>query len=139
MATAYRAVEASAPGQLTLVERPLVEPGPGQVRIRVEAAGVCHTDSVTVEGIWPGITFPRVPGHEIAGRIDAIVKGIEGWKVGQRAALGCLVASAVNARLVGVGTSSIVQIRPLQGLPRTEVMRRSLLPKLAPLPPCRMI
>ena len=88
MATAYRAVEASAPGQLTLVERPLVEPGPGQVRIRVEAAGVCHTDSVTVEGTWPGITFPRVPGHEIAGRIDAIGKGVEGWKVGQRAALG---------------------------------------------------
>jgi len=68
MATAYRVVEASAPGQLTLVERPLVEPGPGQVCIRVEAAGVCHTDSVTVEGIWPGITFPRVPGHEIARR-----------------------------------------------------------------------
>ena len=88
MATAYRAVEASAPGQLTLVERPLVEPGPGQVRIRVEAAGVCHTDSVTVEGTWPGITFPRVLGHEIAGRIDAIGKGVEGWKVGQRAALG---------------------------------------------------
>ena len=88
MATAYRAVEASAPGQLTLVERPLVEPGPGQVRIRVEAAGVCHTDSVTVEGTWPGIRFPRVPGHEIAGRIDAIGKGVEGWKVGQRAALG---------------------------------------------------
>jgi D-arabinose 1-dehydrogenase-like Zn-dependent alcohol dehydrogenase len=88
MATAYRAVEVSAPGQLTLVERPLVEPGPGQVRIRVEAAGVCHTDSVTVEGTWPGITFPRVPGHEIAGRIDAIGKGVEGWKVGQRAALG---------------------------------------------------
>ena len=88
MATAYRVVEASAPGQLTLVERPLVEPGPGQVRIRVEAAGVCHTDSVTVEGTWPGITFPRVPGHEIAGRIDAIGKGVEGWKVGQRAALG---------------------------------------------------
>ncbi len=88
MATAYRAVEASAPGQLTLVERPLVEPGPGQVRIRVEAAGVCHTDSVTVEGTWPGITFPRVPGHEIAGRIDAIGKGVEGWKLGQRAALG---------------------------------------------------
>ena len=60
MATAYRAVEVSAPGQLTLVERALVEPGPGQVRIQVEAAGVCHTDSVTVEGTWPGITLPRV-------------------------------------------------------------------------------
>jgi alcohol dehydrogenase, propanol-preferring len=88
MATAYRAVEVSAPGQLTLVERALVEPGPGQVRIQVEAAGVCHTDSVTVEGTWPGITLPRVPGHEIAGCIDAIGKGVEGWKVGQRAALG---------------------------------------------------
>lgn len=84
----YRAIEITAPGKLKLVERPIREPGRGQVRLKVEAAGVCHSDTMAIEGQWPGITFPRVPGHEIAGRIDALGEGVEGWKVGQRAGVG---------------------------------------------------
>src|ERR1700694_1481635 len=62
--TTYKAYEITSPGQFTQVVRPLVEPGPGQVRLRVEACGVCHTDSATVDGQFPGLAFPRVPGHE---------------------------------------------------------------------------
>jgi alcohol dehydrogenase, propanol-preferring len=65
----YRAVQASAAGKLELVTRPLTEPPPGNVRIRVEACGVCRSDVLTVEGVGPGLTFPRVPGHEVVGRI----------------------------------------------------------------------
>ena len=72
MQDTYKAVEVSAPGTLRLVERPLKEPGAGQVRIRVEACGVCHSDAATVTGAWPGLTLPRVPGHEVVGRIDAL-------------------------------------------------------------------
>jgi D-arabinose 1-dehydrogenase-like Zn-dependent alcohol dehydrogenase len=71
-------------GPLHLAERNIPEPGPGEVRVRVEACGVCHSDSLTVEGIFPGLTFPRVPGHEIAGRIDAVGDGVQGWTVGKR-------------------------------------------------------
>jgi NADPH:quinone reductase-like Zn-dependent oxidoreductase len=60
--------------------KPLVDPGPGQVRIRVEASGVCHSDAGTVEGFFP-ISWPRVPGHEIVGRIDALRSGVRGWAV----------------------------------------------------------
>lgn len=88
MATSYRAVEVSTPGVLKLVERPLVEPGSGQVRIRVEASGVCHSDTLTIEGTLPGITYPRVPGHEIAGYIEAVGAGVERWQVGQRVGVG---------------------------------------------------
>jgi D-arabinose 1-dehydrogenase-like Zn-dependent alcohol dehydrogenase len=69
-------------GALELVERPLPEPGPSQVRIKVEACGICHSDSFTVEGLFPGITYPRVPGHEIAGHIDAIGPEVTSWRVG---------------------------------------------------------
>src|SRR5438094_2779178 len=68
----YKAVEVSAPGTLRVVERPLSEPGAGQVRIRVEACGICHTDAATVTGSYPGLTLPRVPGHEVVGRIEAL-------------------------------------------------------------------
>jgi len=74
------------------VERQLDEPGPGQVRIRIEACGVCHSDSGTVEGSFP-IDWPRVPGHEVVGRIDAIGSGVQGWKVGQRVGVGFLGGS----------------------------------------------
>jgi alcohol dehydrogenase, propanol-preferring len=61
MADTYKAVEASAPGTLRMVERPIPNPGPGQVRIRVEACGVCHTDAFTVEGLYPGLSLPACP------------------------------------------------------------------------------
>ena len=88
MATTYKAVEVPTPGVLKLVERPIVEPGAGQVRIRVEASGVCHSDAATIEGQWTGITYPRVPGHEIAGYIEAVGEGVEQWQVGQRVGVG---------------------------------------------------
>jgi D-arabinose 1-dehydrogenase-like Zn-dependent alcohol dehydrogenase len=88
----YRAVQAVSPGKLELTQKPLAEPCPGHVRIRVEACGVCHSDSGTVEGVFP-IEWPRVPGHEAVGRIDAIGAGVEGWKVGQRVGVGFLGGS----------------------------------------------
>ena len=91
-ATTYRAVQAVAPGKLELVQKPFTEPPPGHVRIRVEACGVCHSDSATVEGILP-IQWPRVPGHEAVGRIDAIGEDVQGWALGQRVGIGFLGGS----------------------------------------------
>jgi propanol-preferring alcohol dehydrogenase len=88
--TTYRAVQVSKPGRLDLVERELTAPAPGKVRIRVEACGVCHSDSATVDGMFPGVTYPRVPGHEAVGRIDALGDGVQGWAVGQRVGVGFL-------------------------------------------------
>src|SRR5271154_2932546 len=85
----YRAVQAVAPGRLELVRKPIRDPGPGEVWIRIEACGVCHSDSATVEGVLP-IEWPRVPGHEAGGRIDVIGEGVEGWAVGQRGGGGFL-------------------------------------------------
>lgn len=75
---------------MEIVQRPIPEPGPGEVRIRVEACGVCHTDALTVNNVPPGLTYPRVPGHEVAGRIDALGAGVSGWQVGQRVGVGFL-------------------------------------------------
>src|SRR5271156_1119780 len=88
----YRAVQAVAPGRLELVRKPIRDPGPGEVRIRIEACGVCHSDSATVEGVLP-IEWPRVPGHEAVGRIDVFGEGVEGWAVGQRVGVGFLGGS----------------------------------------------
>jgi propanol-preferring alcohol dehydrogenase len=89
-AVTYRAIEVPRPGEFSEVRKPLQDPGPNQVRIRVEACGVCHSDSATVDGIFPGITYPRVPGHEVVGRIDALGPGVQGWAVGQRVGVGFL-------------------------------------------------
>jgi len=62
-------------GNWELVERDIPQPGPGQVRVKVEACGICHSDVLIKEGFWPGIQYPRVPGHEVAGRIDAVGSG----------------------------------------------------------------
>src|SRR5262249_40507141 len=88
MTSTYTAVEVSSPGKFRVVERPLVAPGAGQVRLRVEACGVCHSDAATVEGKFPGLEYPRVPGHEVIGKIDALGPGVAGWAVGQRVGLG---------------------------------------------------
>jgi propanol-preferring alcohol dehydrogenase len=89
MNTTYKAIELSGPGKFSEVRKPLVDPGPGQVRIRIEACGVCHSDAATVEALFP-IDFPRVPGHEVVGRIDAIGSGVQGWTVGKRVGVGFL-------------------------------------------------
>jgi D-arabinose 1-dehydrogenase-like Zn-dependent alcohol dehydrogenase len=84
-----RAVQVSRPGgPLELVEREIPELGEGSVRIKVQACGVCHSDSLMKEGLWPGLQYPRVPGHEVAGVIDAIGPGVVGWKAGQRVGVG---------------------------------------------------
>jgi D-arabinose 1-dehydrogenase-like Zn-dependent alcohol dehydrogenase len=76
-------------GPLELVERPIPEPQPGTVRIRVQACGICHSDVITKEGHMPGITYPRVPGHEVVGVIDAVAEGVpQGWQIGQRVGVG---------------------------------------------------
>jgi D-arabinose 1-dehydrogenase-like Zn-dependent alcohol dehydrogenase len=84
-----RVVQVAAPGApLELVEREVPSPGNGEVRIRVEACGICHSDAFTIEGGFPGIRYPRVPGHEVAGRIDALGPRTEPWRAGQRVGVG---------------------------------------------------
>lgn len=75
-------------GPLEIVEREIPDPGAGFVRVKVEACGVCHSDSFTKEGTWPGVQYPRVPGHEVAGTIDAVGAGVAGWTSGQRVGVG---------------------------------------------------
>src|SRR6266576_946658 len=75
-------------GDFELVEREIPEPGRGQVRVKVEACGICHSDFVVKDGLWPGLQYPRVPGHEVAGRIDAVGDGVTNWKSGQRVGVG---------------------------------------------------
>src|SRR5499433_3751483 len=89
MNATYKAIAVPRPGEFSEVMKPLVDPGPNQVRIRVEACGVCHSDSGTVEGLF-AIDWPRVPGHEVVGRIDALGSGVQGWAVGQRVGVGFL-------------------------------------------------
>jgi D-arabinose 1-dehydrogenase-like Zn-dependent alcohol dehydrogenase len=75
-------------GPFEIVERPIPEPGPGEVRIKVEACGVCHSDAFTKLGMFPGIMMPRVPGHEVIGRIDALGVAVQGWTSGDRVGVG---------------------------------------------------
>lgn len=89
MNATYKAIQVTRPGEFAAITKPLLDPGQGQVRIRVEACGVCHSDSGTVEGMFP-IEWPRVPGHEAVGRIDALGEGVQGWELGQRVGVGFL-------------------------------------------------
>jgi D-arabinose 1-dehydrogenase-like Zn-dependent alcohol dehydrogenase len=103
-------------GDFELVERDIPEPGAGQVRVKVEACGICHSDVLVKDGLWPGIQYPRVPGHEIAGRVDAIGDNVVEWKKGQRVGVGwhgghCFVcvqckrgdfAMCVNRKVTGI-------------------------------------
>src|SRR5450432_41843 len=84
-----RAVQVSkAGGPLEMTEREIPVRGPGFVRVRVEASGICHSDVLTKDGLWPGLAFPRVPGHEIAGVVDAVGPGASIWSAGDRVGLG---------------------------------------------------
>jgi len=84
-----KAAQISQPGRgFEVVEREIPEPGAGQVRIKVEACGICHSDVLVTEGKWPGIQYPRVPGHEVAGFIDKVGPGVSAWKKGQRVGVG---------------------------------------------------
>jgi D-arabinose 1-dehydrogenase-like Zn-dependent alcohol dehydrogenase len=112
-----KAVQVPKPGaDFELVEREIPEPGPGHVRIRVVACGVCHSDVVTKDGLFPGISYPRVPGHEVAGVIDELGPGVSGWKRGERVGVGwhggqdgtCLAcrrgdfANCANVKICGI-------------------------------------
>ena len=77
-----------AGGPLELVTREVGEPENGWIRIKVEACGICHSDSLVKEGMWPGIKYPRVPGHEVVGVVDALGAGVTEWKIGQRVGIG---------------------------------------------------
>ncbi|MGA2140049.1 MAG: alcohol dehydrogenase [Verrucomicrobiia bacterium] len=84
-----RAVQVPRPnGPFEIVEREIPAPGAGSVRIKVQACGICHSDALTKEGHWPGLQYPRVPGHEVVGLVDAVGTGVVGWTVGQRVGVG---------------------------------------------------
>jgi len=88
MASMKVAQISKAGGPFEIVERDIPQPGPGQVRIKVEACGICHSDSLVKQAAFPGLQLPRVPGHEIGGRIDAVGAGVVQWKPGQRVGVG---------------------------------------------------
>ncbi len=77
-----------AGGPFEIVERPIPEPGAGLIRVKVQACGICHSDSVTKEGLFPGIQYPRVPGHEVVGTVDEVGAGVAGWTPGERVGVG---------------------------------------------------
>jgi D-arabinose 1-dehydrogenase-like Zn-dependent alcohol dehydrogenase len=105
-----------AGGDWELVERDIPEPGAGQVRVKIEACGICHSDALVKDGLWPGLQYPRIPGHEIAGRVDALGDNVTPWEVGQRVGVGwhgghCFVcapcrsgdfAMCVNRKVTGI-------------------------------------
>ncbi len=89
MSTTMKAARIGKPGgDWELVERDIPEPAAGQVRVKVEACGICHSDVFVKEGLWPGLQYPRVPGHEVAGRVDAVGDRVTEWKKGQRVGVG---------------------------------------------------
>jgi len=123
--------EANAP--FRLVERPIPDPKTGEVRIRVEACGICHSDMYAKTGAFPGIAYPRIPGHEVAGVIDAVGAGVTGWRPGQRVGVGWLAGycgrcvacrrghfiDCINARIPGItmdGGYAEYMIAPVEGL-----------------------
>jgi D-arabinose 1-dehydrogenase-like Zn-dependent alcohol dehydrogenase len=103
----------TAKGPYQIVEREIPEPGAGQVRIRVQASGVCHSDAVTKEGLFPGIQYPRVPGHEVAGVIDAIGAGVVGWKTGERVGVGWHGGHCGHCDACRRGDFLVCQVAPL--------------------------
>ena len=117
MNSKMKAAQISKPGgDWELIERDVPDPGAGQARVKVEACGICHSDSLVKEGLWPGLQYPRVPGHEIAGRIDAVGENVTTWTKGQRVGVGwhgghCFVceqcrrgdfAMCVNRKVTGI-------------------------------------
>jgi D-arabinose 1-dehydrogenase-like Zn-dependent alcohol dehydrogenase len=89
MSTRMKVAQISKPnGDWEVVERAIPEPNAGQVRLKVEACGICHSDVMVKEGFWPGLQYPRIPGHEVAGRIDAAGDNVSAWSIGQRVGVG---------------------------------------------------
>ena len=118
-----------------IVEREIPQPGPGAVRIRVQACGICHSDVITKEGLFPGISYPRVPGHEVAGKIDEVGAGVKEWKKGERVGVGwhggqdgtCLACrrgdfvNCANVKICGISCDGGYQeyiVAPVEALAR---------------------
>ena len=118
-----------------IVEREIPQPGPGAVRIRVQACGICHSDVITKEGLFPGISYPRVPGHEVAGKIDEVGAGVKEWKKGERVGVGwhggqdgtCLASrrgdfvNCANVKICGISCDGGYQeyiVAPVEALAR---------------------
>ena len=97
-------------GDFEIVQREIPEPDAAQVRIRVQACGVCHSDVLTKEGLWPGIQYPRVPGHEVAGIIDEVGAGVSAWNKGQRVGVGWHGAKTTPVASAGVEIFAIAGI-----------------------------
>src|SRR5256712_8085221 len=116
MSRSYKAVQAAQPGKLEVVERAIIEPALGQIRIRVEACGVCHSDALAVEGGFPGLTYPRVPGHEVIGKIEAIGPGVQGWKEGQRVGVGFMGGHCGHCENCRRGDFVNCQNQPISGV-----------------------
>jgi len=88
-AATMKSAQISKPrGDFEIVERPVPTPGAGQIRIAVKACGICHSDVLVKEGLLPGIQYPRVPGHEVAGVVDEVGAGVTTWTKGQRVGVG---------------------------------------------------
>jgi D-arabinose 1-dehydrogenase-like Zn-dependent alcohol dehydrogenase len=131
-----KVVQVPKPGaDFELVEREIPQPGAGHVRIRVQACGVCHSDVVTKDGLFPGMSYPRVPGHEVVGMIDEVGPGVRDWKKGQRVGIGwhggqdgtCLacrrgdVINCANVKVCGVSYDGGYQefmVAPVEALAR---------------------
>jgi D-arabinose 1-dehydrogenase-like Zn-dependent alcohol dehydrogenase len=129
-----KAVQVPKPGaDFEIVEREIPQPAAGQVRIRVQACGICHSDVITKENLFPGITYPRVPGHEVAGVIDEVGAGVARWKKGQRVGVGwhggqdgtCLAcrrgdfANCANLKICGIsydGGYAEYMVAPVEAL-----------------------
>jgi D-arabinose 1-dehydrogenase-like Zn-dependent alcohol dehydrogenase len=112
MAT-MRVVQVAGPKKpLDLVERKIPAPGDGAVRIKVQACGICHSDSLVKEGLWPGLEYPRVPGHEVAGIVDAVGPGTAGWTVGQRVGVGWYGGHCGHCRSCRRGDFVTCQVAP---------------------------
>ena len=107
-----KAVQIPKPGaEFQIVERDIPVPGAREVRIKVQACGVCHSDSFTKEGQWPGIQYPRVPGHEVVGKIDEVGPGISEWKMGSAWGWAGTAAMTTLACSAGAAISVIVRMR----------------------------
>jgi D-arabinose 1-dehydrogenase-like Zn-dependent alcohol dehydrogenase len=90
-----------------VVEREIPKPGPGEELIKVQACGICHSDVLTKEGMWPGIQYPRVPGHEVVGIIHDVGAGVSEWKLGQRVGLDGMAARTTHVPVAGEETFAI--------------------------------
>ncbi len=117
MAKMMKAAQVTRPGgPIELVERAVPQPAQGQVRVRVMACGICHSDALTKEGLWPGIQYPRLPGHEIAGVVDEIGAGVTGLEKGRRVGVGWYGGHCGHCRACRRGEFINCQYLPIPGI-----------------------